>query len=200
MARTRLILLFLIAAGAVAAVGIVRSAPEGDTSQAEGSPADLVEGCKDRIEATLDPPDQKDTVIGPVAFTELPDAYRYVRRHRGEPLKAVAILRAGADVRLVVPRSQRAWLKVGYGARRGRTRLQACRHRASRQAREKECGWAPFRACTRGPTLFSGGFAVAFDRAPHDGECAELIVRVRGSGRPLRKYLFDPRPRVCDKP
>jgi hypothetical protein len=107
-------------------------------------------------------------------------------------MKSVAVLRPGARVTLVIPRTQRRWSRLGYGARSGVITLQACRHLKSREARRRERG-SREAACATDPTLFAGGFGVDFDHAPKRGRCAELIVWVQGMKRPLRERLFAPR-------
>jgi hypothetical protein len=168
-----------------------RSAPSGSASRAR------VRGCAGRIEGSVEPPNRDATVIGPVRFADLARSYRYSSRHPRTPLKAVAVVRPGSRVTLVVPDEQRSWLKVGYNSPRGaEAPLQACRHFRSRRAQQRECRWGTQLACRSAPTLFSGGFGVRFDQAPERGRCAELIVRVRGEGRQRREYLFKPR-RPC---
>lgn len=173
---------------------------------AGGAPS--VRGCRERVEGGKIIPNRRvDTVIGPMAFTGLPGAYRdkaarpdswrFFDPEVGMPsMKSIGVLRAGARVRLVVPRRQRRWLKViyDYPDHRGGTAitLQACRQLSSQRARRRECGWRPDLACRWRYTQFNGGFGVDFANAPRRGLCAELIVRVRGKRQQLRKLLFDP--------
>lgn len=164
----------------------------------DASPRAAIWGCDKRIGAVVEPPGHGDTTIGPVAFKDLPQSYRYSSRHPRTPIKAVAVLRPGARVTLAIPLRQRDWLSMGYGAgRSGKVSLQACRHFRSRRARRSECGNWDHTACISGPTLFSGGFGVRFRQAPRRGRCAELIAWVKGEDQPLRRYLFDPDPGAC---
>jgi hypothetical protein len=183
---------------AVAALLAVDEPDPGADAPQASSGNQQVRGCKKRIEGELKPPGRNDTVIGPVAFSGLPGSYRYSRKHPDTGMKSVAMLKPGARVTLVIPRSQRAWLSMGYGAEKGRTTLQACRHHRSREDQLEECGFTPADACIRGRTLFSGGFAIRWADAPQDGRCAELVVRVRGEPEPRREYLFDPKPGACE--
>jgi hypothetical protein len=194
----------LVAAAAVAAVVVSDGDGDGEdrntvvhaasrpVAVVPGAPVATVRGCDSRIDGYVPPPEPHDTVIGPVAFKELPGSYRWSLRHPKVPIKSVAVLRAGSRVTLVVPRAQRGWLRLGYGAKAGAVTLRACRHLSSRKARRSECGLLDLTPCTTGPTLFAGGFAVAFDRAPKRGRCAELIVWVAGEDRPYRETLFAP--------
>jgi hypothetical protein len=149
-----------------------------------------VRGCDQRIDGYVTQPGSEDTVVGPVAFKELPGAYRWSVRHPKVPIKSVAVLRPGARVTLVVPPAQRPWLKLGYGGKSAAVTLQACRHSRSRAARRRDCGLLGGTACSTGPTLFPGGFGVDFRQAPQRGRCAELIVWVEGEKDPRRQPLF----------
>jgi hypothetical protein len=178
----------------------------------DGNPT--VRGCRERVEGGKIVPNRTvDTVIGPMAFTGLPlsyrdkagrpDSWRSFDPNVGMPaMKSIGVLRAGARVRLVVPRRQRHWLKViyDYPDHRGghAVTLQACRWLSSPPARRRECGWRPDLACRWRYTQFNGGFGVDFANAPQRGLCAELIVRVKGKRQPLRELLFDPKPGTCD--
>jgi hypothetical protein len=181
-----------IAAATVAAAGagvvVVKSSPEDDALDRR------VWGCAERIDGFVEPPDREDTIIGPIAFTELPESYRWSVRHPKVPMKSVAVLESGARVTLAVPGSQRRWLSMGYGAgRSGRVTLQACTRADARHAGPRGCETP----CSGGPTLFAGGFGVRFRRAPLRGLCAKLIVRVEGGRRAYRGYLFDPPRDAC---
>jgi hypothetical protein len=68
--------------------------------------------------ALVTPPDGSDTIIGPIAFKDLPASYRYSSRHPDVGMKSVALLRARARVGLVVPRAQRRWLNLRYSGER----------------------------------------------------------------------------------
>jgi hypothetical protein len=171
-----------------------------------------IRGCRERIEGPrLVTPQRGDVVVGPIAFGPLAQTYRAQAAHPesweaipryGMPtIKIIAALRAGGGVRLVVPRGQRAWMKLLYERPdRGGTHavgLQACRRFGSRRAQRRECGWRPYRACRSRYTNFSGGFGLDFAQAPQRGLCAELIVWVKGAERPLRERLFRPHADEC---
>jgi hypothetical protein len=167
-----------------------------EPAAAESASRARVRGCYGRIEGSVEGPNRDATVIGPVRFPDLAANYRTVSAHPRIPFKAIAVLRPGSSVRLVVPEEQRSWLSIGYNVvKPGVAALQACRHFRSRRAQRRECRWGAQTACRSGPTLFSGGFGIRFAQAPERGRCAELIVRVRGEERQRRKYLFKPRPR-----
>jgi hypothetical protein len=173
-----------------------------------------VRGCRERAEGGKIVPNRSvDTVIGPMAFIRLPGSYRdYASRPDSElkpyprvgmpMMKSIGVLRAGAGVKLVVPRRQRRWMKLVYdlpvfegGAA---ISLQACRRLESRRARRRECGWRPYVACRWRYSQFNGGVGLDFANAPRRGLCAELIVRVKGKRQPLREPLFDPDPGTCE--
>jgi hypothetical protein len=156
-------------------------------------------------------PDRKrDTVIGPIAFTDLPRAYRELASTPDSELepfpglgmpaiKDITALRAAARVTLVVPKEQRSWMKLVYGQRRRgepAITLEACRRLESREAQRRECGRRPppdfTYACEEPFTLFSGGFGVDVASAPLRGMCAELIVWIAGERKLRREFLFRP--------
>jgi hypothetical protein len=167
-----------------------------EPAAAESPPRARVRGCAARIEGSVEGPNRDATVIGPVRFPDLAASYRYSSAHPRTPFKAVAVLRPGSRVRLVIPEEQRSWLSIGFNSvKPGEAALQACRHFRSERARRRECRWGRQTACRSGPTQFSGGFRIRFAQAPERGRCAELIVRVRGEERQRRKYLFKPLPR-----
>jgi hypothetical protein len=199
------------------------SSPDGDSSRSDvasrfSDDHPAVRGCRDRVEGGKIAPDRTvDTVIGPMAFIRLPDAYRDEAARPDSELKpyppvgmptmkVIGVLRAGARVRLVVPRRQRRWMKVvyDYPDHKGgyAITLQACNRLRSPRARRRECGWRPDLACRWHYTQFSGGFGLDFAKAPRRGVCAQLVVRVKGNSEPLRDFLLDPMPGACrgDKP
>jgi hypothetical protein len=91
-------------------------------------------------------------------------------------------------------------LAYAHGARRVYTvTLQGCRWSHSPEARRQECGSSNARACRSGPTAFSGGWEIDFARAPRQGRCAQVIVRVAGK-RSYRQRLMRPPPRGCGSP
>ena len=110
-------------------------------------PRAVVRGCAARISGGAQRRDS-DTIIGPLRFNmHLYSPLRAWRRQvrSGQWLKSPARLRAGAQVTLVVPPEQRAWMRLAYAHRRGgaaAVTLRACRHRRSRAARRRECVWA----------------------------------------------------------
>jgi hypothetical protein len=177
-------------------------------------PRAVVRGCTARIGAASKRRDD-DTVIGPLRFNmqeySPPRKWRRMVRS-GQWLKSVARVRAGAQVTLEVPPEQRAWMRLRYAQRRGGAAaitLRACRHRRSREAQRRECGWAEgvagppgairddYTACRTGPTSFSGGFEIDYANAPQQGRCAELMVWVKGEENPHRVRLLRVEPGEC---
>src|ERR687895_774528 len=73
-----------------------------------------VRGCYERIEGSVEGPNRDATVIGPVRFPDLAANYRYVSEHPRAPFRAIAVLRPGSRVRLIVPEEQRSWLDIGF--------------------------------------------------------------------------------------
>lgn len=165
------------------------------------------------------PSRKRDTVIGPIVFTGLPQAYRDLasRPRQWQPyadvkmpaLKIIALLRSGVRVTLKVPPEERSWLRLIYlpPLRRGvdAITLQACDRLRSRRAQRRECGWGVkragtirFPACQSDYTQFSGGFGVDFAQAPKRALCAKLLVWVQDERRPVLKPLFKPRTSDCD--
>jgi hypothetical protein len=185
------------------------SDPRGSAaSSADRGP--VVRDCRARVEGgRLTADRSRDTVIGPVAFPYLPANYRRAVRPNANrsapppgfdtfPIKALALVRSGARIVLVVPRRQRSWMQLLYDRAdpwRGSFRvvLRACRRRRSEAAQRAECGWRPYVACRWRNTQFNGSIYVAFESAPDSGRCAELIVRVEGSRTVSRGRLFRPR-------
>jgi hypothetical protein len=175
-----------------------------NTSEARGP---VVRDCRARVEGgRLKPEPRRDTVIGPAAFPYLRENYRRAARPNPSqsepppgldawPVKALALVRSGARIALVVPRDQRPWMQLLYDQAhpwRGSFRvvLRACRRRRSEAAQRAECGWRPYIACRWRNTQFNGAVYVDFDSAPDRGRCAELIVRVEGTGTSSRGRLF----------
>jgi hypothetical protein len=177
-------------------------------------PRAVVRGCASRIGGGIERRDD-DTIIGPLRFNMRGysplRAWRRVVRE-GQWLKSVARLRAGTQVTLVVPAEQRPWMRLRYAHRPGGSAavtLRACRHRSSLAARRRECVWAEgvvgppgsvrddYTACRTGPTSFSGGFDIDYDKAPQQGRCAELIVWVQDEQKPRRVRLLHVEPGEC---
>jgi hypothetical protein len=120
-----------------------------------------------------------DTIAGPLAFSGARDYGRtqaawddMVRRDQW--LKTIAMLKSGRRVTVEIPAEQRAWMKLEYA--HGTTdpvhvvRMEACRR--------------------PGRTPWSGGFTIDYATAPEQGRCAEIIIRVDGRPKPLRRRLF----------
>jgi len=115
-------------------------------------------------------------------------------------MKVVAVVAAGEEVTVSVPREQRGWMRLLYdesGRPTTQVTLRACRRFASREARQRECGYEPALACRWRNTQFSGGFAVDLDKAPRRGACAVIAVRVAGRRGVLRRPLFARDNRGC---
>ena len=146
--------------------------------------------CWQRVEGgRITPRPRRDAMIGPVAFSHLRDNYRttlksgragydYPPGLNAHPIKSVLLVRAGARVTLIVPRSQRRWMRLFYGLRGRRGEhaitLHACRRFRSPSAQRRECSWSPHTACRWRNTQFAGGVYVDFDNAPRRGRCAEV--------------------------
>jgi hypothetical protein len=155
-------------------------------------------------------------MIGPVTLVATGESYRSSFRTRAyvtpdylpglnaHPMKALALVEAGARVRLVVPRRQRSWMRLFYrdGDDSGQhaITLQACRRLRSEEAREEECDWEPRTACSWSNTQFGGALYVDFDNAPRAGRCAVLEVQVPGEAMTYRGRAFGPRRRECREP
>lgn len=156
----------------------------------------------------------RDTTVGPVSFLGARSAYISIARSLhlsrgpkdlypsfpGHALKVIALVDAGEQVTLRVPREQHRWMRLLYdlqGRPRTAITLRACRRFATREGQERECGWRPFVACRWRNTQFSGGFVIALAKAPLRGRCAELWVRVRGEKGARREHLFEPEPERC---
>lgn len=185
-----------------------------DTSTARaGDPAPArVVGCRERVEGgRLAPSAGRDAILGPIALLSAASNYRAMvsspESARPDPntglnpMKVLALVRAGTTVRLSVPRAQRAWMRLLYGDhRRGEhtVTLRACRRSASKTQQRRECGWPPHTACRWRNTQFAGGLSIMFAQAPRRGRCAELIASTEG--RRLRARLFRPRPGLCAAP
>lgn len=210
-------LLALGAAGLLAGCfGSDRSAEVADARPTPEAGEPIARGCPARVEGGRATPHRgRDTLIGPVAFVALSNEYEVAAEpdpqrspppgdFNANPLKALVLLRAGVRATLVVPRPQRQWMQLLYHPSsiwRGsfRVTLQACRLRRSKAAQRAECRWKPYGACRWRNTQFSGTIYVDFDRAPERGRCAQLIVRTKGSSRPLKSYLFNPS-EPCEAP
>jgi hypothetical protein len=173
--------------GAVVRVAVIALCAAGSAGVAQ-PPNAPVRDCGDRVRGAFTEVDgvrrgyefrvrpRHDTRIGPAAFTGMKAAGRpaewayYVREDQW--LKSIAMVRRGERVTLEVPREQRSWMRLEYGARNAVT-LAACRNRL---------------------TAWTGGFTIDYARAPRQGRCAELIVWVANEDEPRREPLFGPCP------
>ena len=217
---------FAVAAVAILALGVglvVLVENAGDPAPPVGVSAEQAlpplpeeaRGCRGRVEGgKLATVPGRDTAVGPVSFLAARSAYistagsghlskgtkNLYPGFPGHALKVVALVDAGEQVTLRVPREQRRWMRVLYdlqGRPRPAITLRACRRSRTREGRERECGWRPFVACRWRNTQFSGGFVIDMDNAPLRGRCAELWVKVRGERRTRRQHLFEPEPERC---
>ena len=157
-----------------------RPAPASTAAITGIAPRAPLTSCHDSITAAgpHDPivaDDATDRVVGPVRFTGL-------RIYEGswaglvladQWLKTIALLDAGLEVTLEIPRGQRDWMRVDYGGRGGRA--------------------VTLRACRRQATAYAGGFTIDYARAPRQGRCAEVLVWT-GHERAVRARLF---PALC---
>jgi hypothetical protein len=218
MSRWFIFIALCLAFGATSFVVLASDGPQGQrASRAAQSPPDAnIRGCRDRITGAftrrgnkttpfkfvVDP--RRDTIIGPVAFDGAATAGRprvwrsYVRRDQW--LKSIAKVSEGARVTLEVPAEQRAWMTLEYDTESPNSHaitLVGCRRLKSRSAQRRECGPGPMTTCRSGPTPFSGGFTIDYERASQQGRCAELIVWIDGSEEPLRRAIFRPPRGVC---
>jgi hypothetical protein len=175
-----------VAVVAVLAVGLVLSVfvareekppppvPERVASDRGTPPRAPVLTCDDSVTVAGHDPialdDDLDKVVGPLRIIGLgiyeADWASLVADDQW--MKAAAIVDAGARVTLEIPRGQRRWNDLEYGASRDAVTLQAC----------DDVG-----------TVWVGGFTIDYARAPKQGRCAELIVR--GDGPARRVILFD---------
>ena len=152
-------------------------------------------GCADRITgAVVQYPDgrrvedsfaidrRQDLVAGPLGLTGL----RRLRARdwawlaaRDQWLKSPMVLRPGRRVTLVVPRAQRSWMRIVHGG--ARLTLRACPRGGPSSG-------------SSGNTAWSGGFEIDYAKAPRQGRCARIHVRV--DGRTLRRRIA-PRAGAC---
>ena len=185
--------------GLVLALGSNGESPpaNGEASSAKGPPNAPVRTCRERGGAgRITPNPKRDRIIGPVAlyrFYENYDAARNTRpvRGRNPSTPFLALVEAGAKVTLVVPKSQRRFMKLTFwrAGEKYSIALQACR-RVPRSMWESECGSAPFTACDWINTAFDGGLDIRFLRAKGKECSARLEVWVEGREKPLRELLL----------
>lgn len=226
MGRTALSAAVVAAVGAAAGAMLVLADGDGDrervprASRSASIPSLApggFRGCRERVEGgrfAVNP--ARETVIGPVTFVAAASNYRTAARSRHQvtpeylpglnahPMKVLALVSAGTRATMMVPREQRAWMRLFYSGRNDAGQhsitLQACRRLASPDARRRECGWSPRTACSWHNTQFAGGVYIDFDRAPKLGRCAELIVRAGAHQRASRRPLFRPPADACQTP
>ena len=157
------------------------------------APETDVRGCAGRLTGTRPAADpRRDSVLGPVTFLEAPGTYRTNYRGRAyvtpdflpglnaHPMDVLALVEAGEQARIVVPRNQRRWMRLFYS-----------------EADENGQPAITLEACARSTTAFEGGLYVDFDRAPQGGRCAELEVQVPGETTTYRAQVFGPSPGQC---
>ena len=162
-----------------------------------GPPSSPLRTCPERGGAgRITPNPERDRIIGPVAlyrFYENYDAARNTRPvgGRNASISFLALVESGSKVTLVVPKSQRTFMKLAFwrAGEKYSIALQACR-RVPRSMWKSECGSPPFTACDWINTAFDGGFDIRFLRA-RGRECsARLEVWVEGRKEPLRELLL----------
>lgn len=198
MERLALVAISILWLGGLAALGyVVLSGGDGDGGGAEArsqiAPEVDARGCDERVRGgrvTADP--RRDSMLGPVTFVEAPGTYRTSFRGRAyvtpdflpglnaHPMDVIALVDAGTQARLSVPRRQRRWMRLFY-----------------RPGDETGQDAITLQACGRSDTPFDGGLYVDFDNAPRGGRCAELEVRVPVQSTTYRGQLFGPRPGEC---
>ena len=126
---------------------------------------------------------RRDRVFGPLAFSGLrvylKDWDRMVEQDQW--IKSIAVMRPGRRVTVVVPRSQRSWMKLTWGNGYAAT-FKSCRRG------EGESG-------ASGNTAWSGGFEFDYAKAPKQGRCAK--IRLRYDGRTRTRRLLGPNVPGC---
>jgi len=185
-------------------------APEASPNSAstgEQVPEAPIRGCEQRVESkVIQPNARRDSIIGSIAFTGLPNVFESVRRDAAErnakgllPLKTVTLVDAGTDVTLEIPPEQRQWMRLAYayGLNRDESRdaetaitLAPCDRSSSGKEQRVECGFSPPRACASGVTQFNGGFLVDFERAGGSVPCASLRFWFESESEPVVAHPF----------
>ena len=129
---------------------------------------------------------RRDFVAGPLAMRGLrgmtPRDWDSMAA-RDQWLKSPLVMRPGRAATIEVPPDQRSWMKIVRGSGE-RLRLRAC----ARGGRSSG---------SSGNTAWSGGFEIDYARAPQQGRCARIVVRVAGRDEPIRRRLT-PRAGPCD--
>jgi hypothetical protein len=178
------------AAAAVAAAGLALASAGGDEAPAEL--ASVSRGCDQRVESRpIRVRAGRDTVIGPIAFYNLPAQFRPGAQREGRvgvlnapPMKALAIVRPGRTVTVTVPPDQRAWMRLFYD-------------RSAYSGAEGSHS-VTFGSCRRSAsTQFAGEISVDYAAAPDQGRCARLEVSVRGTPGTIDGHPFDPTGARC---
>ena len=118
-----------------------------------------------------------DTVVGPVSFSGGKTYGRQWRTmvQRDQWLKSIALVQPGAKVTIVVPASQRSWMRLEY-----------------LHTRDRPVHAVTIEACDDKLSPYGGGFTIDYDEAPHQGRCARIEVWVDGRPEPLSKRVFRP--------
>jgi hypothetical protein len=171
----RVLLGALVASACVLAAGCKSDEPP---PQAVTTP---IRGCEAAVFGTLSRDWRKHAVIaGPLAWLGTEGYAREPARRfreRGSRYlfqKALAIVKAGALVKMVVPEGERDRLALTYGGAGHADNLY--------ELSEGESSWK-LRACNDTATQFNGGFVVA------GAQCAEVDVFVEGRSEPIRAFI-----------
>jgi hypothetical protein len=168
-----------------------------EASSTNGPPSSPLRTCRERGGAgRITPNPKRDRIIGPVTLYRFYENYDAVRktppvRGRKPSIELLALVAAGSKVTLVVPKSQRRFMKLTFRPA-GETysiALHACR-RVPRARWESECVSAPFTACDWINTAFDGGFDIQFLRAKGRVCSARLEVWADGREKPLRELFL----------
>ena len=115
--------------------------------------------------------------MGPLALSGLRSITQAEWKYyaaRDQWLKSIPLPRPGRSVTIVVPRRQRGWMKIVHGG--ARLTLRGC-------ARGAEASGSS------GNTAWSGGLEIDYAKAPRQGRCARIIVRIPGREAVRRRLL-----------
>jgi hypothetical protein len=187
-----------------ATVALVACSSDGESeranaqvSSAGGPPSAPIRGCRERGPGGRITPDpERDRIIGPLALYRFYEKYDASRKTppvkgRNASIAFLALVKAGSQVTVVVPKSERGFMRLAFwrAGERYAVTLKACR-RVPRSQWKRECGSAPYTACDWINTPFDGGLDVQFLKA-NGKECSATIeVWVRGEDKPLRAPLL----------